>query len=106
MSELPVFLPVGFGCIVLITIFMLAHAANFHKGFLIGLLAWTIGQSVLSIKGFYTHYSGLPPRMLLLVAPPVIALITTLLTRNGRAFLDRFNLQTLTLLHTVRIPVE
>jgi hypothetical protein len=42
----------------------------------------------------------------LLIAPPLLVLIILLLTKKGRRFIDRLDMPTLTLLHTVRIPVE
>ncbi|TCJ13284.1 hypothetical protein EPD60_12890 [Flaviaesturariibacter flavus] len=106
MKSLPFYLPLGFGLIVVLTLFALASAARYDRKFGSFLLGLTIVQSLLSMAGFYTHFAGVPPRMLALVLPPLLTLIGALATARGRAFLDSLNPATLTLMHTLRLPVE
>ncbi|MEO8763856.1 MAG: hypothetical protein ABI416_06200 [Ginsengibacter sp.] len=47
-----------------------------------------------------------PPRFLLLVLPPLLFIVALFVTPGGRRFLDNLNAKTLTILHTIRIPVE
>ncbi|RYY64295.1 MAG: hypothetical protein EOO12_10035 [Chitinophagaceae bacterium] len=106
MDQLPAYLPAVFLLIVFATAFALAHAASFHRAVLIGMAAWLTLQFLLSLNGFYVRFKTVPPRMLLLVLPPLVLLVTLLATKRGRRFLDRLDPGTLTLLHTVRLPVE
>jgi hypothetical protein len=59
----------------------------------------------LGVKGFYKADTT-QPRFLLLAGPPVILLFIGLAIPRGKRFIDGLNLQTLTILHTIRIPVE
>jgi hypothetical protein len=61
-------------------------------------------QTVLTLNDFYSKTTQ--PRFLLLVAPAAIAIIALFSTSKGRSFLDQMNLPDLTILHTIRIPVE
>jgi protein-S-isoprenylcysteine O-methyltransferase Ste14 len=47
----------------------------------------------------------MPPRCVLLFWPPIFVIVGLLLTAKGRDFLDHLNLERLTLLHAIRIPV-
>ena len=73
---------------------------------LILLCGWIAVQTLMANSGFYIVTGTLPPRMALAVGPPMVLIAGLFLTRSGRAFLDRLDLRWLTLLHTVRIPVE
>ena len=73
---------------------------------LILLCAWIAVQTLMANTGFYTDTRAMPPRMLLAVGPPLVVIAALFLTRAGRAFLDRLDLRWLTVLHTIRIPVE
>lgn len=106
MNPLPFFLPAVFLLIVLITAFALLRAAGFRPLAVAGVGAWLLVQGLLSATGFYTRFDTVPPRLLLLVLPPLAALLAAFGTRRGRAALDSLHAPTLTLLHTVRLPVE
>jgi hypothetical protein len=68
------------------------------------LLLWLVLQAVLSSKGFYLDFTGLPPRFILAVGPPFLILILIVIFK--KAWLRDFSLKTLTWLHIIRIPVE
>ncbi|WP_345116936.1 hypothetical protein [Hymenobacter algoricola] len=71
------------------------------------LLPWLLIQGAAAGSGFYTVTSNtLPPRLALVLGPPMLAIVLLLLTGRGRRFVDGLRLETLTLLHVVRIPVE
>jgi hypothetical protein len=61
---------------------------------------------MLGISGFYTVTSGVPPRFILLIGPPLIFIIVLFLTAKGKNYMDGLSTKTLTILHIVRIPVE
>jgi hypothetical protein len=71
------------------------------------LIAWLALQAGLSLHGFYSVAPAtLPPPMLLAVLPPLLVNVGLLLTPQGRSYLLRLRLDKLTLLHTIRLPVE
>jgi hypothetical protein len=60
----------------------------------------------VALSGFYTISNTLPPRLALLLGPPLLLLAALFATAPGRRYLDGMRLEVLTLLHVVRIPVE
>ncbi len=85
---------------------MFVRAANGNRTVLFILLAWLVLQGVVAYSGFYTNTTGVPPRFTLTIGPALLCIILLFATSKGRQFLDRLNLQSLTLLHVARIPVE
>ena len=106
MENLPLYINFGFVIITLLTVWLFYKATNFSKLVLLIIAAWLIVQSIVSLTGFYTITKTIPPRFLLLVLPPVFFIILLFTTNKGRMFIDRLDVKTLTVLHTVRIPVE
>jgi hypothetical protein len=106
MENLPVYIHVVFVLTTLLTIIFFYYAAHKSTVTLVILVVWLVLQSVIGISGFYWVTDSIPPRFLLLIGPPLLFIISLFLTTNGRLFLDRLELKTLTILHIVRIPVE
>ncbi len=89
--------------IVTITQFYSASKSTKAKA-IIGAIA--IVQLILGNTGFYLNATALPPRIMFLVLPAVIIMVILFTTAKGKLFLDGLSLKNLTLLHTIRIPVE
>jgi hypothetical protein len=106
IENLPVYISIAFILITLLTVWIFYIASSRSKPLLFILLLWLAVQAVVSWSGFYTNTSGLPPRFMLLPGPALIAIIILFVTRSGRRFIDRFNPETLSWLHTIRIAVE
>ncbi|UKT64955.1 hypothetical protein [Pedobacter mucosus] len=106
MENLPIYVYLAFGVTVLLAIWLFYRATNHSKSFLIGILFWIIIQSLLALGGFYNNPDKLTSRFPLLILPPLLFLISLLVTKSGRVFLDRLDLRSLTLFHVIRIPVE
>jgi hypothetical protein len=87
------------------TVAMFVKAANGNRTVLYVLLAWLALQGGIAYTGFYTNTSAMPPRFMLAVVPALLCIVV-LLGSPARRWIDSLNLQTLTLLHIVRIPVE
>ena len=105
MENVPAYLGVVFGLTTGLAVWFFTKAAH-GSGRVLGLLlAWLLLQGGLALGGFYTVTNTLPPRLLAL-APPLLVVAALWLTAWGRSFRDGLRLETLTLLHLVRIPVE
>lgn len=106
MSTLPAVIGFFFVLTVLLTVALFLRAVPRPWPVLALLAVWMLVQSALAISGFYTIVSTLPPRLALLVGPPLLLMVPLLLTARGRDWLDGLSLPRLTLLHAVRVPVE
>lgn len=106
MPQFPFYLGITAILTTVITVFLAARALAQRRNFLIITALWLAMQAGLGISGFYQHTAGLPPRFMLTLGPPLIAIIGLFATRAGRQAMDNMNLKALTLLHIVRIPVE
>jgi hypothetical protein len=105
MENLPIYIPVTFTLVTLLTVLLLYKASQ-SKSLLVIIFCWILLQSIISLSGFYLNSSGTPPRFILLPALPAIGIIILFITKKGRVFIDGFDTKYLTLLHIVRIPVE
>ena len=106
MDNLPVFIGFLFIATTLQTVFVFYKAAHHSNTALFVILVWLLLQGLVAQTGFYTVTDTLPPRFVLLVLPPVLLVIGLFLTKRGRYFLDNLDLKRLTLLHSIRVPVE
>ena len=106
METLPLALPLTFVVATALTVGLFYWAARRSRGVLAGLGAWLLLQGAVGLSGFYTSSHTLPPRLALLLGPPLLVIVGLLTAAAGRRFLDELRLDGLTLLHVVRIPVE
>src|SRR5687768_15825314 len=104
--ELPMYISIVFIATTCLTVFTFYKAANNSKATLLVIILWLILQTFISLTGFYTKTDTLPPRFILLVGPPLLLIALLFITTRGRRFLDGLDVKYMTLLHTVRIPVE
>jgi len=106
METLPVYVHLLFVATSLLTLWFLYKASS-RSNLLLGvLMLWLLFQGYVANTGFYLITLSLPPRFLLLVLPPLLAIILLFSIKKGRAFIDGFSEKTLTYLHLVRVPVE
>ena len=106
METIPLYVSVILALTTVLTGWLFYKASRYSKTVLIILLAWLFIQAVVGLTGFYQDTSVLPPRFLLAIGPPMLLIVLLFLTRRGRQFIDSLNLETLTFLHIIRIPVE
>jgi hypothetical protein len=106
MKNLPLYIPVVFIAATLLTLFFLYKATRNRKAILIISISWLAIQSAIGLSGFYTVADTMPPRFALLIIPPFILIAACFATEKGKTFLNSLNPKWLTILHTVRIPVE
>ncbi|MCF6348312.1 MAG: hypothetical protein L3J20_08445 [Flavobacteriaceae bacterium] len=105
MIEVSIITSFGFILTTLITLWFFFKASN-NKKILYGILVWTTIVAILGLLGFYQKAGTFPPRFIFLLVPGVIFVLLLLLNKKSRNFMDNLNLKWLTLLHTIRIPVE
>lgn len=106
MEQLPAYISIVFGLTAILTVWLFYKAANHSKRTLIVLLTWLALQAAIGLSGFYTITDTIPPRFLLLALPPFLLIIGLFVTSKGRQYIDRLDIKTLTILHTIRIPIE
>jgi hypothetical protein len=106
MSHLPFYISFIFVLTVFLTVLVFYIATKKSKTTLVILSSWLLLQAIISLTGFYTVTSNAPPRSTLLIFPPIILIIILFLTPKGKKYIDSLNIKTLTILHTIRLPVE
>jgi hypothetical protein len=102
---LPAFVVPTFAATTALTVLLMRFVTGSRRVLLL-LCGWIAVQTLVANTGFYFDSTTLPPRIVFAVGPPVVVIVGLFLTRAGRAFLDRLDLRWLTVLHTIRIPVE
>lgn len=91
-------------CLISILIFFYASRS---KIFVLYSLAWLLIQSIIAFSGLYLNFNSFPPRMMLFgLLPSLIFLISLFFLKNGKLFIEQIDLQILTYIHTVRLPIE
>ena len=106
MEHITPLLSASFIVITLLTVGLFYLAANKSKRILAIIIGWMALQFIIVQTGFYTNTKAVPPRLMLQLAPTLIFILILFLTKSGRRFIDSLNLKQLTLIHTIRIPVE
>ena len=113
IEGLPLYVPVVFILTTLATIWSLLAAAkpvgrdSFSYRLLIFLLPlWLLLSGFLATTPFYRDAEAMPPRVFLFGVWPAVGLIIAYFAFFRRPFIENLSLRPLTLLHTVRFPVE
>lgn len=106
METLPVYIGLLFGMTTLLAISIFYSASSYSNRILVVLIIWLFIQTILGKNGYYLETTSLPPRLMLFVLVPVLAIILLITTPFGKEFIDNLDIEKLTLLHVVRIPVE
>ncbi len=106
MSLFPLYIDIVFVLTTFLTIYLFYKAAGTSGITILIITAWLLLQGIVSLSGYYTKTETVPPRYVFLVLPPLLVIILLFLTKSGKRYLEKMDLKTLTLLHTVRVPVE
>ena len=106
MENISLAIIILFSLTVVAAVWLFFKSANYSRKLILIVAAWIVLQSVLGLVGFYTNWSSLPPRFPFLIGPPIVAILLMLVLKAGRRFIDSLNIETLTILHVIRIPVE
>jgi hypothetical protein len=106
MEDLPAFIKIVFALTTFLTIILFYTASRRSIACIVILIIWSGLQAFFGWSEFYTVTDTIPPRFLLLIAPPLLFILILFVTQSGKQFIDHLDQRYLTLLHTVRIPVE
>jgi hypothetical protein len=106
MTNLPLYISLVFLFATAFSVFSLYKGFNGSRLVLGATMVWLLLQSLIGLSRFYLKTDSLPPRFLLLIAPPFLCILILFLTKKGKALIDTLNTTWLTWLHVVRIPIE
>ncbi len=106
IGTVPSYINIVFVLTAFLTIYLFYKAANKSKTVVIIILLWIIIQGVLASIGFYQNTTTIPPRIVLIGIPPMLFIIFLFISKKGLEFIDGLDEKTLTILHTIRIPME
>jgi hypothetical protein len=106
LTNLPDSAVIVFLLTVMLTFLLFVNAVKNKATTAIVLVIWLAVTGILSFKEVFQNTSTIPPRLMIGIAPAILSIILLLTTKSGRRFTDSINLKKLTLVHTVRVPVE
>jgi hypothetical protein len=106
MEQVSILLQTVFFVITILAVAQFYRATKKSKPFLVVAFIWMTIQLLIGLTGFYTNEFTTPPRFVLLVLPPLIFIIAVFFSPAGKKFINNLNTKQLTLLHTIRVPVE
>jgi hypothetical protein len=106
LNTIPAYATAIFVATALITLWLFVKSTKNKTSVTIICIAWLTITGILAYNGFFKDTSGLPPRFIFAVAPPLLTIILLFATSTGRRFINNIDLPTITLLSIVRIPVE
>ncbi len=106
MNDIPLMIGILFIATTLLTVWLFYISSGKNRTLLFILLAYMLVQGIAGISGFYQVTQTSPPRFILLIGPGLIFTIILFITGKGRRFVDGLDIRKLTILHSVRVPVE
>ncbi len=106
MENLPASISLVFILTTILSVFLFYKATENSKITFFLLLAWLAVQVMLEKLGLLNRTNSLPPGLMIAVIPALLCIAMLFITKQGRQYLDRLDPKTLTLIHTLRIPVE
>lgn len=106
MQQLPLYIPVVFTTTTLLTLFFLYKSHRRPLVILVMAALWLLVQALIGLSGFYQNTTTMPPRFIIAIGPPLLAIGCLFFTRRGRHYLDSLDIRWLTWLHASRVLVE
>jgi hypothetical protein len=106
LNTIPAYVTAIFIVTVMLTLWLLIKSTKNKTVVTIICIVWLVLTGVLAYNGFFKDTSGLPPRFIFAVAPPLLVIILLFVTSAGRRLINNIDLRVITLLSIVRIPVE
>ncbi|MEL6251329.1 MAG: hypothetical protein AAFR87_04895 [Bacteroidota bacterium] len=114
LENLPSYIPVSFILTTvasLILFYWVQTKSGIHKrlrnNIIGGISLWLIAHALLGMNGFYhLHTQDIPPRFLVIFGPIILVIVYLFNSKKGKAYLDSLDLEAMTWLSIIRIPVE
>ena len=106
ISDLPIYVYATFFLALIFVLAIFYYASNKNLKLFIGIIAWGTLHSALAYSGFYENMKTVPPRMMLIVFPIVIIIISSIFSQKMKKWLSSLDLKKLLYLQVVRVPVE
>jgi len=72
----------------------------------LGIFVWLGLHSSLALQGYYTSQYIFLPRVLLMLLPPILAIVVALIFLWKSDYINRLSLKTMTNIHVFRFPLE
>lgn len=105
MENLPTYISISFIIISIVTVIWF-YMASKSKVFLGIAAIWTALQTYLASSGFYQDFDSLPPKIFFALFPTFLLMAIVFNTKKGKEFIQKINLETITYMSIIRIPVE
>ena len=105
MTEVSIPTTILFILTTILTLWFFFRAIK-SKKVLLGIVVWMGIVGLLGYFGFYRAEDTTPPRFVFLLGPALLFVIFIFITKRGKEYSRQLDLKWLTLLHTVRVPVE
>lgn len=102
ISGLPLHISVVFLLTAAFAVVMFYRSAGRSKSILLLSLIWLGLLAAIALTGFFQYQKGFPPRLALIVLPPLAGVIYLSFSRHMR----RFDMRCLTFMQSFRIPAE
>jgi hypothetical protein len=117
IQNLPIYISIVFGLTTFVVLYLFIGVLknsnslpvkNKANTIALGLIIWLILQAILTLNDVYnTNTNVLPPKILIFgIVPTFLMMVVLFSTKIGREFIDSLPLQNITILNTIRIPVE
>jgi len=106
ITDLPIYVFATFFVALVFVLTMFYYGSNKNIKLIIGLILWGSLHSIIAFTGFYENTKTIPPRLMLIVFPIVLIIISSIFSTKMKIWLSSLKLKQLMYLHAVRIPVE
>jgi hypothetical protein len=106
MYHLPLYIPSVFIVTIMLALYIFYRSVGGYFPVIGVIMVWLLLQGILALCGFYIGVQPGIPRFLFLILPPVAVIVLFFAIQKTRLNAGRLNLQWLTLLYILRIPVE
>lgn len=106
MINIPDYIAITFAGITLLTVTLFYIASGKNNVALLVLAILAVAQAVAAFSGFYVVTDGFPPRIITILLPSILIMLWLFFTEKGKLFINSFNLEMLTYMHTIRVGVE
>lgn len=106
IADLPIYVYTTFFIALVFVLTMFYYGSNKNMKLITGIILWGSLHSLIAFGGFYENTKTIPPRLLLIVFPIVLIIISSIFSTKMKKWLGTLKLKQLMYLHVVRIPVE